>query len=160
MVLRHLSMCTHPNMCDYIKGNGDHLQQLQPEEKDSKLADTTVVQAAVKEDEQPKPMAVTPVRRRKYKTKSSCPVVESQKIRNSSTNSQIGTRCATTVRKNKTWLQMGALQRKGSTYPSLVPEDDGPRRSQCPELKDHNYENDELPADPESVGHLLLHLDP
>ncbi|KAJ7412527.1 hypothetical protein BTVI_46127 [Pitangus sulphuratus] len=38
--------------------------------------------------------------------------------------------------------------------------DDGPRGSQSPELKDHDYENNQLPVDPELVRDLLLQLDP
>ncbi|KAJ7411994.1 rna-directed dna polymerase from mobile element jockey-like [Willisornis vidua] len=38
--------------------------------------------------------------------------------------------------------------------------DDRSRRSQCPELEDHDCERDPLPVDPEIVQDLLLHLDP
>ncbi|KAJ7421899.1 RNA-directed DNA polymerase from mobile element jockey [Willisornis vidua] len=38
--------------------------------------------------------------------------------------------------------------------------DDGPRRPQCPELEDHDCENDQLPVDPEIVKDLLLQVDP
>ncbi|KAJ7396732.1 rna-directed dna polymerase from mobile element jockey-like [Pitangus sulphuratus] len=37
---------------------------------------------------------------------------------------------------------------------------DGPRGSQCPELEDHNCEDDQLPVDPEFVKDLLLQLHP
>ncbi|KAJ7401647.1 hypothetical protein BTVI_93808 [Pitangus sulphuratus] len=36
----------------------------------------------------------------------------------------------------------------------------GPRGSQCPELEDHDCENDLLPVNSESVQDLLLQLDP
>ncbi|KAJ7412767.1 hypothetical protein WISP_94612 [Willisornis vidua] len=36
---------------------------------------------------------------------------------------------------------------------------DGPRGSQCPELEDHDCENDQLPADPEIMWDLLLWVD-
>lgn len=39
-------------------------QQLQPEGKESKLVDTTVTQAAVKQDEEPKPVTVAPLQRK------------------------------------------------------------------------------------------------
>ncbi|KAJ7415475.1 hypothetical protein WISP_78103 [Willisornis vidua] len=38
--------------------------------------------------------------------------------------------------------------------------DDGPRLSQCPELEDHDCENEQLSADPELVQNLLVQLDP
>ncbi|KAJ7411239.1 hypothetical protein WISP_103670 [Willisornis vidua] len=38
--------------------------------------------------------------------------------------------------------------------------DDGTRGSQCPELEDHDCENDKLPVNPETVGDVLLQLDP
>ncbi|KAJ7423050.1 hypothetical protein BTVI_11157 [Pitangus sulphuratus] len=38
--------------------------------------------------------------------------------------------------------------------------DDRPRGSQCPELEDHDWENDQLPVNPEIVQDLLLELDP
>ncbi|KAJ7400326.1 hypothetical protein BTVI_106395 [Pitangus sulphuratus] len=38
--------------------------------------------------------------------------------------------------------------------------DDGPRGSQCPELQDHDCENDHLPGNSEIVRDLLLQLDP
>ncbi|KAJ7404807.1 hypothetical protein WISP_143591 [Willisornis vidua] len=38
--------------------------------------------------------------------------------------------------------------------------DDGPRGSQCPELEDHDCENDHLSVDPKIVQDLLLLLDP
>ncbi|KAJ7403501.1 hypothetical protein BTVI_76474 [Pitangus sulphuratus] len=38
--------------------------------------------------------------------------------------------------------------------------DDGPRRSQCPELEDHDCENEQFPVDPEIVWDVLLQLDP
>ncbi|KAJ7412859.1 RNA-directed DNA polymerase from mobile element jockey-like protein [Willisornis vidua] len=38
--------------------------------------------------------------------------------------------------------------------------DDGPRGSQCPELENHDCENDQVPADPEVLCDLLLQLDP
>ncbi|KAJ7400015.1 RNA-directed DNA polymerase from mobile element jockey [Pitangus sulphuratus] len=38
--------------------------------------------------------------------------------------------------------------------------DDRPRRSQCPELEDHDCKNDQLSVDPETVWDLLLQLDP
>ncbi|KAJ7419952.1 hypothetical protein WISP_50984 [Willisornis vidua] len=34
--------------------------------------------------------------------------------------------------------------------------DDGPRVSQCPELEDHDCENDQLTVNPEIVHDLLL----
>ncbi|KAJ7410017.1 LINE-1 reverse transcriptase [Willisornis vidua] len=37
---------------------------------------------------------------------------------------------------------------------------DGPRRSQYPELEDHDCENDQLSVNPEIVWDLLLQLDP
>ncbi|KAJ7407248.1 hypothetical protein BTVI_63836 [Pitangus sulphuratus] len=36
----------------------------------------------------------------------------------------------------------------------------GPRRSQCPQLEDHDCESDQLPANPEIEQDWLLHLDP
>lgn len=45
---------------------------LQPAGKANKSANTMVTQAAVKPERQPKPIAVAPVQRRKYKTKSVC----------------------------------------------------------------------------------------
>ncbi|KAJ7404159.1 hypothetical protein WISP_147211 [Willisornis vidua] len=44
-------------------------------------------------------------------------------------------------------------------FASLFNMDDGPRGSQCPELEDHDCENDELPVNPETVLNLLLQLD-
>ncbi|KAJ7427603.1 hypothetical protein WISP_05587 [Willisornis vidua] len=38
--------------------------------------------------------------------------------------------------------------------------DDQPRGSQCPELEDHDCENEPLPVNPEIVWDLLLQLDP
>ncbi|KAJ7412094.1 hypothetical protein WISP_99083 [Willisornis vidua] len=36
---------------------------------------------------------------------------------------------------------------------------DGPRRSQCPQLKDHDCENYQLPVNPETMHDLLLQVD-
>lgn len=47
-------------------------QHLQLEGKGNKSADTSVTQATVKPERQPKPVVVTPVQRRKYKTKCIC----------------------------------------------------------------------------------------
>ncbi|KAJ7405464.1 hypothetical protein BTVI_69068 [Pitangus sulphuratus] len=44
-------------------------------------------------------------------------------------------------------------------FASVFNMDNGPRESQCPELDDHDYEN-ELPVDCEIVQDLLLKLDP
>ncbi|KAJ7398258.1 hypothetical protein BTVI_126793 [Pitangus sulphuratus] len=38
--------------------------------------------------------------------------------------------------------------------------DDGPRRSQCPELEDHDCDDDQLLLDSEFVCDLVLQLDP
>ncbi|KAJ7420712.1 hypothetical protein BTVI_20647 [Pitangus sulphuratus] len=38
--------------------------------------------------------------------------------------------------------------------------DDRSRASQCPELEDHDYENDQLLTDPETMWDLLLQVDP
>ncbi|KAJ7404859.1 hypothetical protein WISP_143116 [Willisornis vidua] len=45
-------------------------------------------------------------------------------------------------------------------FASVFNTDDGPRESQCPELEDHDYKNDQLPTDPEIVQDLLLKLVP
>ncbi|KAJ7407716.1 hypothetical protein BTVI_62360 [Pitangus sulphuratus] len=45
-------------------------------------------------------------------------------------------------------------------FASLFNMDDGPRGSQCPELEDHNCENDQLQVDPEIALDLLLKMDP
>lgn len=37
---------------------------------------------------------------------------------------------------------------------------DAPRSSQSPELKDHNYNDGQIPTDSEIVPYLLLQLDP
>ncbi|TRZ26633.1 hypothetical protein HGM15179_000404 [Zosterops borbonicus] len=45
-------------------------------------------------------------------------------------------------------------------FTSIFNIDDGPRVSQCPQLEDHDCENDQLPVSPETVQDLLLQLDP
>ncbi|KAJ7418389.1 hypothetical protein BTVI_29486 [Pitangus sulphuratus] len=45
-------------------------------------------------------------------------------------------------------------------FASVFNMDDKPRRCQCPELEDHDYENDQLQVNPEIVWDLLLQLDP
>lgn len=45
-------------------------------------------------------------------------------------------------------------------FASIFHMDDGPRESQCPELENHNSENDQLPVDSGIVWDLLLQLDP
>ncbi|KAF4801325.1 hypothetical protein TURU_035909 [Turdus rufiventris] len=44
-------------------------------------------------------------------------------------------------------------------YLLVFSADDRPR-SQCPELEDRDFVNDQLPTDPEIVQDLLLQLDP
>ncbi|KAJ7399311.1 hypothetical protein BTVI_116089 [Pitangus sulphuratus] len=52
-------------------------------------------------------------------------------------------------------------QRQGRMFfASVFNTDDRPKGSQCPELEDHDCENDQLPVDPEIVQNLLLELDP
>ncbi|KAJ7420834.1 hypothetical protein WISP_46285 [Willisornis vidua] len=43
---------------------------------------------------------------------------------------------------------------------SVFNMNDGPRGSQCPELKDHDCENDQLPDNTKILWDLLLQLDP
>ncbi|NXL24651.1 RTXE polymerase, partial [Setophaga kirtlandii] len=43
---------------------------------------------------------------------------------------------------------------------SVFNTDAGPRGSQCPEMKNHDYENYQLPVDPELMQNLLLQLNP
>ncbi|KAJ7421822.1 hypothetical protein WISP_41051 [Willisornis vidua] len=43
---------------------------------------------------------------------------------------------------------------------SVFNTDDEPRGSQCPELEDHDCENDRIPTNPEIARDLLLQLDP
>ncbi|KAJ7420213.1 hypothetical protein WISP_49407 [Willisornis vidua] len=45
-------------------------------------------------------------------------------------------------------------------FASVFNMDDKPRASQCPELEDHDWENDQLPAEPEIVQGLLFQLEP
>ena len=45
-------------------------------------------------------------------------------------------------------------------FASVFNMDDGPRGSQGPELEDHDWENYQLPVNPEIVQDLLLQLDP
>ncbi|KAJ7419150.1 hypothetical protein BTVI_26427 [Pitangus sulphuratus] len=45
-------------------------------------------------------------------------------------------------------------------FASVFNTGDGPRGSQCPELEDHECENDQLPINPGMVRDLLLQLDP
>ncbi|KAJ7423196.1 hypothetical protein BTVI_10858 [Pitangus sulphuratus] len=45
-------------------------------------------------------------------------------------------------------------------FASVFSMDDGPRGSQCPDLEDNDYENDQLPVDPETAWDLLFQLDP
>ncbi|KAJ7411415.1 hypothetical protein BTVI_49636 [Pitangus sulphuratus] len=47
-----------------------------------------------------------------------------------------------------------------SFFASVFNMDNGPRESHCPELKDHDCKNDQLPVKPEIVQDLLLQLDP
>ncbi|GAB0179867.1 mitochondrial enolase superfamily member 1 [Grus japonensis] len=44
-------------------------------------------------------------------------------------------------------------------FTSVFNTDDGPWDPSCPELEDHDCGNNKLPADPEIVRDLLLHLD-
>ncbi|KAJ7411538.1 hypothetical protein WISP_102382 [Willisornis vidua] len=44
-------------------------------------------------------------------------------------------------------------------FASLFNMDDGPRGSQCPELEDHDCENDQLPVDSDIAQDVLLQLD-
>ncbi|KAJ7402700.1 hypothetical protein BTVI_83974 [Pitangus sulphuratus] len=46
-----------------------------------------------------------------------------------------------------------------TVFASVFYMDDGPRRSQCPELEDHDCKYDQLPVNPEIVLDLLLQLD-
>lgn len=41
-------------------------------------------------------------------------------------------------------------------FASVFSTDQRPRGSQCPQLKDHDCKNDQLPSDPEVVGYQLL----
>ncbi|KAJ7416831.1 hypothetical protein WISP_68256 [Willisornis vidua] len=45
-------------------------------------------------------------------------------------------------------------------FASIFNSHDRPRGSQCPELEDHDCENDQLPVDPELVWDLVFQLDP
>ncbi|KAJ7418390.1 rna-directed dna polymerase from mobile element jockey-like [Pitangus sulphuratus] len=45
-------------------------------------------------------------------------------------------------------------------FSSVFDTDDRPKGSQCPKLEDHDYENDQIPINPEILQNLLLQLDP
>ncbi|KAJ7414884.1 hypothetical protein BTVI_39989 [Pitangus sulphuratus] len=45
-------------------------------------------------------------------------------------------------------------------FASLFNTDDGPRRSQRPELEDHDWKNDQHPVNVEIVWDPLVQLDP
>ncbi|KAJ7396261.1 rna-directed dna polymerase from mobile element jockey-like [Pitangus sulphuratus] len=45
-------------------------------------------------------------------------------------------------------------------FASAFNRDDGPRKSQCPQLEDHDCENYQFPVKPEILWDLLLQLDP
>lgn len=45
-------------------------------------------------------------------------------------------------------------------FATVLNTDDRPMGSQCPELEDHESNNDQLSADPENVQDLLLQMDP
>lgn len=45
-------------------------------------------------------------------------------------------------------------------FASVFSTDDGLRETQCPELENHDCENNQLPADLELVWDLLFQLDP
>ncbi|KAJ7413813.1 hypothetical protein WISP_88137 [Willisornis vidua] len=59
--------------------------------------------------------------------------------------------------KNRTRDKAGMFN---AFFDSVFNMDDEPRRSQYPELEDHDCKNDQLPVNPEIVWDLLLLLDP
>ncbi|KAJ7427520.1 hypothetical protein WISP_06063 [Willisornis vidua] len=57
------------------------------------------------------------------------------------------------------WAYRDKTEVFNAFFDSVFNMDDGPRGSQCPELEDHDFENDQLPVNSKIV-HLLLWLDP
>lgn len=47
-----------------------------------------------------------------------------------------------------------------SFFASVIRTDDTPRGYQCPEMENHDCDNDQLPINPELLWDLWLHLDP
>ncbi|KAJ7417704.1 hypothetical protein BTVI_31743 [Pitangus sulphuratus] len=62
------------------------------------------------------------------------------------------------VDRQKSASETSALDMRRADF--RLQRDEGPRRTQCPELEDHDCKNDQLPTDPEIVQDLLLQLDP